>query len=89
MPCRSFYLAAVAIFILATSSAEAAQPKRVLLIHSFGPEFAPCNYFSSLFRTPTLGRNCRGKSISTKFPYRWRGPLDRARGCVLSRLPEA
>jgi signal transduction histidine kinase len=57
---RAFHWAAVAILILGIPSADAAQPKRVLLIHSFGPEFAPYSYFSNLFRTD-LGQQLQGK----------------------------
>jgi hypothetical protein len=57
---RAIHWAAVAILILGIPGADAAQPKRVLLIHSFGPEFAPYNYFSNLFRTD-LGQQLQGK----------------------------
>jgi signal transduction histidine kinase len=60
MSWRTVHLVAAAIFMLAVPTAEAAQPKRVLLIHSFGPEFAPYSYFSGAFRT-NLGRELHGQ----------------------------
>src|SRR6185295_8828186 len=37
------------VFIFAATSA-AAQPKRVLLLHSFGPQFVPWTFFAAQFR---------------------------------------
>jgi signal transduction histidine kinase len=38
------------LLLLALATAAAAQPKRVLLLHSFGPQFVPWVYFSGQFR---------------------------------------
>jgi signal transduction histidine kinase len=43
------WLAAIAIFLVVTSPA-AAEPKRVLLLHSFGPQFVPWVFFAGQFR---------------------------------------
>ena len=43
------WLALIAIFLAAASPA-AAQPKRVLLLHSFGPQFVPWTFFAAQFR---------------------------------------
>ena len=42
-------LALIAI-CLAVATPAAAQPKRVLLLHSFGPQFAPWTFFAARFR---------------------------------------
>jgi signal transduction histidine kinase len=39
-----------ALFLLATLDASVAQPRRVLLLHSFGPHFAPWNAIAGRFR---------------------------------------
>jgi signal transduction histidine kinase len=39
------------LMVLIVFSAPAAQPRRVLLLHSYGREFAPFNSFSEMFRT--------------------------------------
>src|SRR6516164_1525243 len=38
------------VLIFAATSAAAAEPKRVLLLHSFGPQFAPWAFFAGQFR---------------------------------------
>jgi len=38
------------MLIFSTISAAAAQPKRVLLLHSFGPQFVPWGFFAGHFR---------------------------------------
>src|SRR6186713_1491146 len=38
------------LFLLAALETAAAQPRRVLLLHSFGPHFAPWNMMASQFR---------------------------------------
>src|SRR6185312_4291090 len=43
------WLAGIAIFLVVTSPA-AAEPKRVLLLHSFGPQFVPWVFFAGQFR---------------------------------------
>ena len=43
------WLAAVALALAATG-AMAAEPKRVLLLHSFGPQFVPWVFFAGQFR---------------------------------------
>ena len=42
--------AGLVLLVLAPVCADAAQPKRVLLLHSFGPRFAPFDAFSGDFR---------------------------------------
>lgn len=44
------------IFLLALASAAQAEPKRVLLLHSFGPQFVPWVYFSGQFREALFKR---------------------------------
>jgi hypothetical protein len=38
------------VLIFAATSPAAAEPKRVLLLHSFGPQFAPWAFFAGQFR---------------------------------------
>src|SRR5262249_4693192 len=38
------------IILLAASETARAEPRHVLLLHSFGPQFAPWTYFSGQFR---------------------------------------
>ena len=38
------------MLIFSTISAAAAEPKRVLLLHSFGPQFVPWAFFAGHFR---------------------------------------
>jgi signal transduction histidine kinase len=45
---RQLWLAA--IFLFAVLGPAASQPKRVLLLHSFGPNFVPWTFFSGQFR---------------------------------------
>src|SRR6516164_312121 len=45
---RQLWLAA--IFLFAALGPAAGQPKRVLLLHSFGPNFVPWTFFSGQFR---------------------------------------
>jgi len=47
---RSFWLAGLVLWTLACVSADAAEPRRVLLLHSFGPQFVPWNFITSRFR---------------------------------------
>jgi hypothetical protein len=42
--------------LLLVPAAEAAQPKRVLIIHSFGRDFAPYNAMGLAFRTSLAAR---------------------------------
>src|SRR6476620_6895305 len=44
-------LVAALLLVVAPSSAVHAEPKRVLLLHSFGQDFAPYDSFSANFRT--------------------------------------
>jgi signal transduction histidine kinase len=41
---------ALAVIILTVTSASAAEPKRVLLLHSYGPQFAPWVFYAGRFR---------------------------------------
>jgi signal transduction histidine kinase len=41
---------ALMVFVLAATDAVAAEPKRVLLLHSFGPQFVPWVFFAGQFR---------------------------------------
>src|ERR1700752_2164010 len=43
------WLALFVIFLVSASPATA-QPKRVLLLHSFGPQFVPWTFFAAQFR---------------------------------------
>jgi len=42
---------------LAIVSATAAEPRRVLLIHSFGRDFPPFNAFSGIFRAELVSQS--------------------------------
>ena len=42
------------ILLLAASLSAAAEPRRVLLLHSFGPHFAPWNEIAAQFRTELI-----------------------------------
>lgn len=50
----------LAAFLMAAGSALAAESKQVLLLHSFGRDFAPFNTFSEAFRTE-LGQQMAGR----------------------------
>src|SRR5579875_327173 len=41
---------ALAMLVFAVVRVSAAEPKRVLLLHSFGPQFAPWVFFAGQFR---------------------------------------
>ena len=41
----------VGLLILLTHTITASEPKRVLVLHSFGREFAPFSVFANQFRT--------------------------------------
>jgi signal transduction histidine kinase len=45
------------LFLLAALETAAAQPRRVLLLHSFGPYFAPWNMMASQFRDELIRRS--------------------------------
>jgi len=44
------WLVAILTALALPGAAEAAKPKRVLLLHSFGPDFAPWNAYSKIIR---------------------------------------
>src|ERR1043165_5234639 len=50
------WLALIVIFLAAVGPA-AAQPKRVLLLHSFGPQFVPWTFFAARFREELFKRS--------------------------------
>ena len=50
MVCVLRSLLAVIVLILAATGPAAAEPKRVLLLHSFGPQFVPWVFFAGQFR---------------------------------------
>lgn len=49
-------LAGLLLFLVLCSAVEAAGPKRVLILHSFGREFAPFDTVSAVFRTELAQR---------------------------------
>ena len=48
---RRFFLAGIVFFIAGWAVADAAEPKRVMLLHSFGREFKPWSEYSRTIRT--------------------------------------
>lgn len=50
----------LAVFLIAADSALAAESKQVLLLHSYGRDFAPFNTYSEAFRTE-LGQRMAGR----------------------------
>ena len=42
------------LFVIGTLSSHAAEPKKILLLHSYGHDTAPFDAFASSFRTETL-----------------------------------
>ena len=47
---RACWLAGLIIWVLAGAAAEAAEPKRVVLLHSFGRDFLPWSDYSRAIR---------------------------------------
>jgi hypothetical protein len=45
------------MLVVALATAAAAEPKRVLLLHSFGPQFVPWVFFSGAFREALIKRS--------------------------------
>jgi signal transduction histidine kinase len=60
------------MLLFASANAAAAEPKRVLLLHSFGPQFVPWVYFSGQFREELMKR-------SPEKPYLYEASLESAR----------
>ena len=56
---RRFWLLLLLLIGFAPAVCEAEQPQRVLLLHSFGPNFSPFNSFASTFRADLVGRSPR------------------------------
>ena len=58
-PIPGWLTCGLAVLLLAACgfSAQAAQPKRVLLLHSYGREYAPFNAFAETFRTELAQRH--------------------------------
>jgi signal transduction histidine kinase len=50
MPCWMRGLLTLAMLVLAVTNSVAAEPKRVLLLHSFGPQFVPWVFIAGRFR---------------------------------------
>jgi signal transduction histidine kinase len=51
------WLTLIVLFIFAAFSPAAADPKRVLLLHSFGPQFVPWVFFTGQFREELFKRS--------------------------------
>src|SRR5262245_30344933 len=54
---RRFWVLLFVLIGFAPVVCEAEQPQRVLLLHSFGPNFSPFNSFASTFRADLVGRS--------------------------------
>ena len=65
-------VAGALLILLAAHGTAFAEPRRVLLLHSFGPHFEPWSAVAGRFREE-LTRRLPKRSISTKPPLRWHG----------------
>ena len=65
-------VAGALLILFAAHGTAFAEPRRVLLLHSFGPHFEPWSAVAGRFREE-LTRRLPKRSISTKPPSRWRG----------------
>ena len=68
---RACVVAGALLMLLAVHGTAFAEPRRVLLLHSFGPHFEPWSAVAGRFREELTRRLPR--SISTKSLLRWHG----------------
>jgi PAS domain S-box-containing protein len=76
MTLRSWICMSLSVWVLSALGLEAAEPKRILLIHSFGRDFAPFNSISGILRTELVRQSPEPVDIveasldSARFPDR-------------------